>query len=170
MILEFGAKNYLSFKEGLNIFFEIGKAGEKNIAHKDGISNILCLKGKNGAGKTNVLQLLSFFQYINIKSFAKDPEDSFDYYSLFFNKEPTETYMIFEIKDIIYEYEISFTIDRILSESLFMGINKDKLLFQREENESFAYRLDEFDEVLIRNDRPISPLYKKGLLGGVPKL
>ena len=40
-------------------------------------------------------------------------------------------------------------------------------IVEKEDNESYAYRLDEIKG--LRNDRPISSYYKKGLLGGVPK-
>ncbi len=134
MILEFGAKNYLSFKEGVNISFEIGKAGEKKVSNGNGISNLLCLKGKNGAGKTNILGLLSFIQGVNVSSFEKKPDEDFAYKSFFHNDESTEAYIIFQIENIIYEYNLSFTMKNIISESLYMGRNRDKLLFKRENN------------------------------------
>jgi len=42
-------------------------------------------------------------------------------------------------------------------------INKDK-------NESYSYRLDELPSDLLRNNRPITPHYKKGSIGGVPNI
>lgn len=41
------------------------------------------------------------------------------------------------------------------------------ILVNKEENESYCYRLDEVS--MLRNDRPISPFYLKGKIGGVPK-
>lgn len=41
------------------------------------------------------------------------------------------------------------------------------ILVNKENNESFCYRLDEVS--LLRNDRLISPLYSKGKIGGTPK-
>ena len=43
-------------------------------------------------------------------------------------------------------------------------------LFNKENGESYCYRLDELSENIIRNDRSIIPLYKAGKLGGVPKI
>lgn len=43
-------------------------------------------------------------------------------------------------------------------------------LVNKENNESYAYRLDEIPGDILRNDRPISPLYISGKIGGVPKL
>lgn len=41
-------------------------------------------------------------------------------------------------------------------------------LFEKEDNKSICYRLDEINNRLIRNDRSLVRLYEKGLLGGVP--
>ena len=41
------------------------------------------------------------------------------------------------------------------------------VLVNKENNESYSYRLDEVS--LLRNDRLISPVYKKGKIGGTPK-
>ncbi|UTC64459.1 ATP-binding protein [Treponema sp. OMZ 788] len=43
-------------------------------------------------------------------------------------------------------------------------------LFNKEKGNSYCYRLDELSSNALRNDRPISPLYKMGKLGGVPLL
>lgn len=42
-------------------------------------------------------------------------------------------------------------------------------LVNKDNNESYAYRLDEIPGDILRNDRPISPLYISGKIGGVPK-
>ncbi|MDF2074111.1 ATP-binding protein [Pseudomonas mendocina] len=44
------------------------------------------------------------------------------------------------------------------------------ILVNKEQGESYCYRLDEIPGDLVRNDRPISPLYRDGKLGGIPKL
>ncbi len=43
-------------------------------------------------------------------------------------------------------------------------------LFNKENGESYCYRLDELKDNIIRNDRPISPLYKSGKIGGIPRI
>jgi uncharacterized protein len=43
-------------------------------------------------------------------------------------------------------------------------------LVAKEDNESFAYRLDEVGGDIIRNDRPLFPVYDEGKIGGVPRL
>jgi AAA15 family ATPase/GTPase len=43
-------------------------------------------------------------------------------------------------------------------------------LVNKENNESYAYRLDEIPGDVLRNDRPITPVYTRGDIGGVPKV
>lgn len=43
-------------------------------------------------------------------------------------------------------------------------------LVNKEDNASYAYRLDEIPGDILRNDRPILPAYNEGKIGGVPKL
>ena len=43
-------------------------------------------------------------------------------------------------------------------------------LFEKEDGESFCYRLDEPKSPSLRNDRPLSVPYKKHLIGGFPKI
>ena len=40
----------------------------------------------------------------------------------------------------------------------------------KRDNESFAFRLDDVPGDLLRNDRPIAPIYDDGKIGGVPRV
>lgn len=42
------------------------------------------------------------------------------------------------------------------------------ILVNKEDNESYCYRLDEITGSMIRNDRSIMPLYLEGKIGGIP--
>lgn len=44
------------------------------------------------------------------------------------------------------------------------------VLVNKDSSESYAYRLDEIPGDIIRNDRPIVPVYNSGKIGGVPRL
>ena len=44
------------------------------------------------------------------------------------------------------------------------------ILVNKEENESYLYRLDEIPGDLVRNDRTMLPAYHEGKLGGVPRI
>lgn len=65
------------------------------------------------------------------------------------------------------------------AQMIFTSLNPDVLdilgkyrtyLFEKENGESFAYRLDEPDTNILRNDRSVSAPYKRHLLGGYPKI
>ena len=51
----------------------------------------------------------------------------------------------------------------------FLGKYK-AVLVNKEEGVSYCYRLDEIPGDLVRNDRPISNVYKEGKIGGIPML
>jgi len=44
------------------------------------------------------------------------------------------------------------------------------IMVNKQDNQSFLYRLDEIPSDIIRNDRPISPVYNAGKIGGKPKI
>lgn len=65
------------------------------------------------------------------------------------------------------------------AQMIFTSVNPDILdilgkyrtyLFEKENGESFGYRLDEPDTNILRNDRKVSAPYRKHLLGGYPKI
>lgn len=65
------------------------------------------------------------------------------------------------------------------AQMIFTSLNPDVLdilgkyrtyLFEKENGESFCYRLDEPETNILRNDRSVSAPYKKHLLGGYPKI
>jgi AAA15 family ATPase/GTPase len=44
------------------------------------------------------------------------------------------------------------------------------VFINKEDNESYGYRLDEISGDIIRNDRSIIPIYNAGKIGGVPRI
>jgi len=44
------------------------------------------------------------------------------------------------------------------------------VIVNKEHGKSFCYRLDEVSDRVLRNDRPIVPIYRTGHLGGVPRI
>ena len=62
---------------------------------------------------------------------------------------------------------------------IFTSVNPDNLdilgkyrsyLFEKDDGESFGYRLDEPDTNILKNDRKVSAPYRRHLLGGYPKI
>lgn len=56
------------------------------------------------------------------------------------------------------------------SEVLNMISKYQLYIVEKENSESFAFRTDEIEENVIRNDRPIRTYYEKNMLGGRPKI
>ena len=79
MLLEFGGRNFYSFKDGFQVSLrEKGKS----------VSNLLAIKGANSSGKTNVLKALSFLEYFITSSFALKEDERIPLSSFIKNDEP----------------------------------------------------------------------------------
>lgn len=76
-----------------------------------------------------------------------------------------ELISLFETKE---NTQLIFTCqnDQILDQ---MGKYRTTLI-NKDDNESYSYRLDDLPSDLLRNNRPITPHYKKGNIGGVPNI
>ena len=140
MILEFGAKNFFSFKEGFEVLFQ------KSHNSTDDISNIIAIKGANASGKTNVIKTLSF-----LDAFAKDsfsdlkPDEDIGNYSFFNNSKPIEMYIVFFEKNITYRYELIFTNKKVISEKVYRTKKRETLIIERDENK--VTTIEEYNEL-----------------------
>jgi len=144
MLLGFGAKNFFSFKEGIEISLELGANCPETVSRGNTVANLLCVKGGNGSGKTNVLKILSFLQYHCCHSFSRlKPDDEIMVSPFFYNNDPIEIFCEFLINNIRYTYELSLTNKTILSEKLSRRINRYTLLFERK-GENLSYCINEF--------------------------
>ena len=43
-------------------------------------------------------------------------------------------------------------------------------IVDKDDNQSYCYRLDEIPGDILRNDRPITTVYRQGKIGGIPRL
>ncbi len=126
MILEFGAKNFFSFKEGFEVSFR----------QKNKISEIVAIQGANASGKTNVIKVLSFLQAFTRDSFGSlKPDDEIGIYSYFKNKNITSMYIEFLHNKIEYKYELDLTNEKIISEILSKKIKRWTTIVKRDGNE-----------------------------------
>lgn len=140
MLLEFGAKNFFSFKESFEISFQKHKNSYNDI------SSIIALKGANASGKTNVIKALAF-----INSFATDsfniykPDEQIRVSSFFENEKPIELYITFLDNDIEYRYEVVLTNIKVISERIYRTKQRETLIIER--NESEINTIEEFKEL-----------------------
>lgn len=146
MLLRYGAKNFCCFKEGMEISFELSSNCPKSISNGKSVSNLLCVKGANGAGKTNALKVLSFLKDFCVDSFGNKPENEISIFSFFENNYPIELYCEFTIKNIEYIYEVTLTKKHILTESLSRKKKRINIIFKRKGN-SLVKVIKEFSKL-----------------------
>ena len=140
MLLEFGGRNFYSFKEGFQVSLrEKGKS----------VSNLLAIKGANASGKTNVLKALSFLGFFTIQSFRLKDDEQIPLSSFFKNNEPISLYAIFKKGTKEYKYEINLTSNNIINESFY---EKDKLILERQEDNIIVgnNKFEELKKIIIR--------------------
>ncbi len=157
MLLRCGAKNFSSFKEGVEISFELSKSCPDSISKGKNVSNILCVKGANGSGKTNLLKIISFLKFFCADSFSEKPDKDIPIYSFFNNDEPVYFYCHFEIEKIKYSYDISLNRKNIIYEEICRIVKRRTPIISREGNK-VIYRIKEFsdiDKVILRSNSSI---------------
>ncbi|MCZ8238847.1 MAG: ATP-binding protein [Leptospiraceae bacterium] len=138
MLFEFGAKNYFSFKEGFEISLRLGSSCPFEYSKGKEYTNVLCVKGANASGKTNALKAIVFLKEFCTNSFNNKPDDLIDCESFFSNNNPIEFFIVFQIEDIEYRYELELTKNSIISERLYKKEKRQVLLVSRE-NDAFKY-------------------------------
>ena len=146
MILNYGARNFFCFKEGVEFPFELSANCPNKISKGKAVSTILCVKGANASGKTNALKILSFLKYFCTDSFAHKPDTPFLISSFFSNNEPTDLFCDFTINDDRYHYSVSLTDKEIISESLTRTKSRSTVIFTRTNN-TFSHLIKEFSEL-----------------------
>ena len=157
MLLEFGAKNFFCFKEGIEISLELGANCPKTISKGKPVANLLCVKGANGAGKTNALKILGFLKFFCCHSFAVKPDDDIAVDSFFGNDDPIEIYCDFISDTTQYRYELSLTKEHVIYEKLSRKIKRLTTVFERNNMELISYinEYSDLQQVKIRSNASI---------------
>ena len=134
MLLKFGARNFYCFKEGIEISLELGANCPDAISKGKSVANLLCVKGANGSGKTNVLKILAFLSNFCCNSFNRKPEDDILVDSFFMNNDPIDLFCDFVFDDIQYRYELCLNNKNVVSEKVFRKVNRFSPVFERKGN------------------------------------
>ena len=148
MLLEFGAKNFFSFKEGFEVSLKLNDSCPEKISHNKNYTNILAIKGANASGKTNVLKLLSFIENFSLYSFSKKVEQDIDFHSYFRNSETTSVYIVFLNDEIEYTYELELTKEKVISEIIYKKDKRKTKIIERKNNE-ILHTSKEYNELKI---------------------
>ena len=146
MLLEFGAKNFFSFKEGFRVSFRLGSNCPPNISAGRDYATVMGVKGANGSGKTHVLRALSFLGHFCTRSFASDPDAALLVFPFFKSTEATELFADFCVNGIEYKYELIVDRESVLSEVLYRIKSRSVKIFERKGN-TLAHCMKDFSEI-----------------------
>lgn len=126
-LVAFGARNYLSFKEGFEISLAQPVKGETNQAP----TNALCIVGANASGKSNVLRALTYIAQFCCYSFNANPDEQLKIATYGFGPNPALFFVEFTIGETWYSYEAELTEDEVVRETLARKVKKTVKLFER---------------------------------------
>jgi uncharacterized protein len=157
MLLNFGFRNFFSFKEGAEISFELDSQVPESISRGKNFSTVLCVKGANASGKTNILRGLSFISYFTAHSFDNPPGQAILVSSHFGNKEPIDFFIEFIADGSKYFYEVSLTEKEVLSEVIYRTKSKKTKVLERK-NEKVIYAVKEwknFNHIKLRKNASV---------------
>lgn len=146
MLISFGARNYLSFKEGFEVSLELSPSSPLAVSVGKGVSNVLCIIGPNASGKTNIIRALTFVSDFCCNSFLNKPEERLPVTSFGFGTEASSFFLEFMIDDVRYYYEVELTNTEVLSETLERKSSRKIKVFSRKKQE-FTYCIKELQEI-----------------------
>lgn len=138
MLLEFGCRNFFSFREGLTVSFRLDANCPSDISNGLQYAPVICVKGANASGKTQVLKAISFLSNFCTKSFDSDVDDAISVSPFFDSEEPCEFFADFNYHGTEYRYELIATDQEVKSEILYKKKQRQSKVFERIGNE-FTY-------------------------------
>ena len=157
MLIEYGLRNFLCFKEGASVSFRLDGNVPEHISNGFGNATIMCVKGANGSGKTHLLKGLAFMASFASKSFSGEPEADIAVDSYCRSSSPSEFYAEFTAEDgITYLYELSVTPERVIREALYQKKKRQTKLFERNLDKVKAVnRLSDIEAIDYRKNASI---------------
>lgn len=143
MLLNFCFQNFFSFNEGANISFQVTDGCPEEISQRNGVVEIIGIKGANGSGKTNILRAFSFLSDFCVHSFTKETEKALGVKSFLGSKKPAEFLIEFVFNGVNYSYQLRVDNNRVHNESLHRRLKRKTRLFERQDDE-VIFATDEF--------------------------
>lgn len=135
MLLEFGFKNYFSFREGMVMSLRLDAKCPAEVSNGLNFTPVICVKGANASGKTQVLKALAFLGGFCTKSFEQGIDEIIPVMPFYNSPEPTELYAEFASEGNEYRYELSVTSNEVKREALYRTKNRQVRVFERLGNE-----------------------------------
>ena len=129
MFLDFGMSNFGSFREGVHVIFHSSR--DEKIIHP-----VLCVKGANASGKTQLLKALTFLQWFCSESFKELGVEDDIPVSAFKGHEDKPTYLYGRVmlNSVIFTYESEITRKGVVYETIRRKLQRDTIVLQREGN------------------------------------
>lgn len=141
--------------------FKLNAHCPESISKGKEYSRLLCVKGANASGKTNVLKALFVVSDFCSNSFKLDPDEGLNFQSFFNNTKPCEFMVEFSIDDDTYTYELEVTNEEVKVEKLYRkksakGSRKSRL-FERKGNKIVSVSNDFkfLKKITIRNNASV---------------
>lgn len=134
MLLEYGLKNFLCFREGASVSFRLDDNVPERVSMGLAAATVMCVKGANGSGKTHLLKGLAFLASFASTSFTTDPDAPIPVAPFFSNSEPCAFFADFQIGDAVYSYELDVTTTGVVRESLHKSSKRKTLVFERHQD------------------------------------
>lgn len=131
MLLEYGLRNFLSFKEGVSVSFRLDANVPSSVSQGRDFATLVCVKGANGSGKTHLLKGLAFIADFAVRSFAREPEDEVMVDPFYGASEPSEFFVEFGAGASTYRYELELSRKGVHREALYRTQVKRVRLFER---------------------------------------
>jgi uncharacterized protein len=131
MLLEYGFRNYFSFREGAEISFRLDSNCPEAISSGKAFTPVMGVKGANAAGKSHVLRALAFLGMFTIHSFSRKPGSHIALDGHFDSKEPSVFYVEFMVGENLYRYELETTDRAVVRETIYRTKAKRVKLIER---------------------------------------
>lgn len=147
MIYSFGVNNYFSFKEGMEVSFELSAKTPESVSRKKRVSTVMGVKGANASGKTNVLKAIEFISEFVTRSFEYKSE-KIGFRNYFDNDRVSDFYVDFEIDSIRYFYELAAMPNGVVREAVYKKLQRKTLIIERKGN-TITKRSSEFSAIDI---------------------
>jgi uncharacterized protein len=147
VLLEFGFKNFFSFREGASISFRLDANAPESVSQGRDFATVLAIKGANASGKTQILKAISFLGFFCTKSFSSDPGDELMFSPFYDSTEPTEFFVELEIDGVEFRYELSCTEKEVLRETVFQKKAKRVKIYERLGPATTPYTTKSFEKL-----------------------
>lgn len=132
MLLEYGFRNFFSFREGAQVSFRLDSNCPQSISDGRDAATVMVVEGNNAAGKTHVLKAISFLARFAAFSFSSAPDSLIAFSSFFDNENSSELYAEFRTPNgVEYRYEIELTDREVIRETIYKTVKRRTVLIER---------------------------------------